>query len=71
MTYLNDILIYSYFLYEYRGYIKIILEYLKNTSLFQDITKYKFYIIKVIYLRFIISIYSTKIDLVKIKIILK
>lgn len=55
----------------YRKYVKIVLKYLKNINLFLDITKYKFHITKILYLRFIISTYNIKMDPAKIKTIFK
>lgn len=70
IAYLDNILIYYYSLYKHKKHIKNILKCLKNTSIFLVITKYEFYIIKILYLGFIISICSVKIDLAKIKTIL-
>lgn len=43
---------------------------MRSENLFLNITKYEFYIIKVLYLGFIISIYDIKIDPTKIKTII-
>lgn len=43
---------------------------MRSENLFLNITKYEFYIIKVLYLGFIISIYNIKIDPTKIKTII-
>lgn len=61
MVYLNKILIYSNSLYKYKKYVKRILKYLKSVGLLLNIIKYKFYIIKFLYLRCIINIYDIKI----------
>lgn len=71
MVYLNNILIYINFSYKYKYYIKIILKYLKSENLFLNMTMFKFNIINILYLKFIISIHGIKIDLTKIKIVLK
>ena len=71
IAYLNDILIYSNSLHEHKRHIKIILERLRSAGFFLDITKYEFHITEVLYLRFIISTHSVKIDPAKIKTILK
>lgn len=55
----------------YKNYIKIILEYLYIVELYLNITKYKFYIIEISYLEFIINTKKIKIDLTKIKTIIK
>lgn len=65
-AYFDDILIYNNFLYKHKVHIKIILEYLKIARLFLNMTKDKFYIIKILYLGFIINTHSIKIDLTKI-----
>lgn len=69
--YLDDILTYNNSLHKHKKHVKIVLECLKSTSLFLDMTKYEFHITKVLYLEFIISTYSVKMDLAKIKIILE
>lgn len=71
MTYLDDILIYSNFLYGYKEHVKITLERLKSVGLFLDVTKCEFHIIEVLYLRFIISTHGVMIDLAKSKTILE
>lgn len=53
------------------GYVKIVLEHLRSAGLFLDMTKCEFHITKVPYLRFIISTYSIKMNLAKIKTILE
>lgn len=70
-VYLDDILIYNNSLRENRQFIKIILKCLKSAGLFLDMRKSEFHITKVLYLEFIISIHSVKIDPAKIKTIIK
>ena len=69
--YINDLLIYSKTLREYKEYIQIILDILYKNSLQVDIKKYKFYIKEVLYLGIIISRYSIKINFIKVIIIKK
>lgn len=71
MIYLDDILIYSSSLHKHQGHIKIILEQLRETSFYLDMTKCEFHITEVPYLRFIISTRGVKIDLAKIKTIVE
>jgi hypothetical protein len=70
MIYINNILVYLDNLLEYKEYIKKILYVLQNTSFQLDIKKYKFEIIKVIYLGLILSIESIRINPAKIKYII-
>jgi hypothetical protein len=70
IVYINNILIYSDNLLEYKKYIKKILYVLQNTSFQLNIKKYKFEIIKVIYLGLILSIESIRINPAKIKYII-
>lgn len=60
-------LIYNNSLQKHKGYIKIIIEHLQVVGFYFDIITYKFYIIKILYLRFIISTKRVKIYLTKIK----
>jgi hypothetical protein len=64
IVYINNILVYSNNLLEYKKYIKKILYVL------QDIKKYEFEVIKVIYLGLILSIENVRIDPAKIKYII-
>lgn len=66
-AYLDDILIYINSLHKHKRQVKIILKHLRSTSLFLNITKYKFHITKVPYLRFIISTHGIKMNPAKIK----
>ena len=70
-AYLDNILIYSNFLHENKRHVKIILERLRSTSLFLNLTKCEFHITEVLYLGFIINTYGIKIDSAKIKTILE
>jgi hypothetical protein len=67
MVYINNILIYLDNLLEHKKHIKKILYVLQNTSFQLDIKKYKFEIIKVIYLGLILSIEGIRINPAKIK----
>lgn len=70
MVYFNNIFIYNNSLQEYRNHIKIILKCLYAAGFYLDVTKYEFYITKIPYLGFIISIKRVKIDPAKIKTII-
>jgi len=71
IVYLNNIFIYSNIQEKYIRYIKLVLIKLKQTELYLNIDKYKFNIIQIKYLNFIIIIEEIKIDFEKIKIIQK
>jgi hypothetical protein len=70
IVYINNILIYSDNLLEYKEYIKKVLYVLQDTSFQFDIKKYKFKIIEITYLGLIFSIESVRIDPAKIKYII-
>jgi hypothetical protein len=67
IIYINDILVYSDNLLEYKKYIKKILYVLQNISFQLDIKKYKFEIIEIINLGLILFIESVRINPAKIK----
>ena len=60
--YINNFLIYSNSLCEYREYIRAILQKLREASLYINIEKCVFYIEEILYLGIIIGRYSIKID---------
>jgi hypothetical protein len=70
MVYINNILVYSNDLLEYKEHIKKVLYILQNTSFQLDIKKYEFEITEITYLSLILSIESIQIDLAKIKYII-
>ena len=69
-AYINDILIYSSTLSEHQKHVQIILKQLQEISLQCNIKKYKFHVIKIIYLDLIIFYNNIKINSIKIKIII-
>jgi hypothetical protein len=56
ITYLNNILIYFNNVLEHKHYIKLVLQRLREAGLQVNIKKTKFYVIRIKYLSFIISI---------------
>jgi hypothetical protein len=69
-VYINNILIYSDNLLEYKKYIKKILYVLQDISFQLDIKKYEFEVIKITYLGLIFFIESVRMDPAKIKYII-
>ena len=69
IAYINNILIYSEDLLEYKLYIKKVLYWLREAGLQVDIKKNKFDIISTKFLRFIINIDGVAINLKKILVI--
>jgi hypothetical protein len=69
-VYINNILVYSDNLLEYKKYIKKVLYVLQDTSFQFDIKKYKFEVIEIIYLGLILSIKNIRMDPAKIKYII-
>jgi len=69
-AYLDDILIYSKTLKDYKVYIAKVLQKLREAGLQVDIIKYKFYIQETRFLGLIVSTTGLKIDPKKISIIL-
>ena len=67
MVYLNNIIIYSNSKEEYFKYIKWVLQKLANKKMLIAIKKYKFYIPKTEFYKFIIKLRKLSIDLKKIK----
>jgi hypothetical protein len=70
MVYINDILVYSDNLLEYKEYIKKILYVLQDTSFQFNIKKCKFEITEIIYLGLILFIKNVRINPAKIKCII-
>ena len=71
LIYINNLLIYSKSLKEYKEHIRKVLEKLQENNLQVDIKKYKFHIKEVLYLGIIISKYNIKIDPAKVAAIKK
>ena len=69
MAYLNNIIIYSNSEKEHFQYIKWVLQRLADKKMLIAIKKYKFYIIKTEFYRFIIKLEKFSIDPKKIKVI--
>ena len=70
IIYIDNILIYSNFLSEHQKHVQMILKYLRETDLQYNIKKYKFHVIKIIYLNLIISYNDIKMNSVKMKAII-
>ena len=68
-AYIDDILIYSFTLFEHWRHVQMILEWLWETDLQCDIKKCKFHVIKVTYFRLIVSWKELKMNSIKIEII--
>ena len=71
MVYLNNIIIYSKTKKEYYKHIKQVLQKLTEKKILVAIKKYKFYITKTEFYKFIIKLEKLSIDLKKIKAVLK
>jgi len=67
MVYLNNIIIYLESKEEYKEYIKWVLKRLQEEQMLVVIKKYKFFIRKTNFVRFIIKLGQLSIDLKKIK----
>ena len=67
MAYLDNIIIYSNSKEEYFQYIKWVLQRLTDKKMLVAIKKYKFYITKTKFCKFIIKLKKLSIDLKKIK----
>src|SRR6266513_441909 len=67
ITYIDNILIYSFMLFKHQKHVHMILEHLKKASLQCNIKKCKFYATEVIYLSLIISHDDIKMNSVKMK----
>src|SRR6266513_4294470 len=70
ITYIDDILIYSFMLFKHQKHVCMILKHLKKADLQCDIKKCKFYMTEVIYLDLIIFHDDIKMDSVKVKAII-
>jgi hypothetical protein len=71
ITYLDDILIYLKTLEEYVQYVKKVLDKLKTAGLLLKPEKYNFYKDEITFLRYIIGKDDIRIDLSKVKVVLK
>ena len=70
MAYLDNIIIYSNSKEEHFQYIKQVLQRLTDKKMLVAIKKYKFYITKTEFYRFIIKLKKLSMDLKKIKVII-
>ena len=70
-TYIDDILIYSNNLKEYRRYVRLILQKLREASIQADINKCNFDTKEIVYLGLILTLNKIKMDFRKVKNILK
>jgi len=66
IAYLNDILIYNDNELEYKIYVKLIFQKLREIGLQANIIKCEFHVIQVLYLELIIIIDKIKINLIKV-----
>jgi hypothetical protein len=71
VIYLNNILIYFKNIKEHYNYIRQVLIKLKKNNLFYKLNKYKFNVLKVKFLSFIIGIKGVKVDFKRIRNIIK
>jgi hypothetical protein len=71
VVYLNNILIYSKKGKDHKNYIRQVLERLHKHKLYTKLSKYKFCVKQVKYLRFIVTVKKVKPNLAKINIIAK
>ena len=70
MAYLDNIIIYSNSKKEYKKYIKQVLNRLYKKNILIIVEKYKFYIKKTNFIKFIIKLGQISINLKKIKVII-
>src|SRR5947207_5660705 len=70
ITYIDNILIYSFMLFKHQKHVHMILKHLKKADLQCDIKKCKFYATEVIYLDLIIFHDDIKMNSVKMKAII-
>ena len=71
MAYLDNIIIYSKNKQDYENYVKQVVKRLYKEQILIAIKKYKFFIIKMEFIGFIIKLGQTQIDLEKVQYILK
>ena len=69
-AYIDDILIYSFMLFEHQKHVQMILEQLQETDLQYDIKKCKFHVIEIMYLDLIIFYNDIKMNFIKIETII-
>jgi hypothetical protein len=69
VTYLNNILIYFSIYTEYQRYIRQVLEYLRQYKLYAKLSKCEFFIILILFLKFVINIDGIEMNINKIEII--
>jgi len=67
VVYFDDILIYSKGLDEYIRHLRQVLDVLRNESLYANLKKYDFYMDKIVFLGYVVSVKGMKMDEVRLR----
>jgi len=67
VVYFDDILIYSKGLDEYIRHLRQVLDVLRNESLYANLKKYDFYMDKIVFLEYVVSVKGIKMDEVRLR----
>jgi len=67
VVYFDDILIYSKGLDEYIRHLRQVLNVLRNKSLYANLKKYEFYMDKIVFLEYVVSVKGIKMDEVRLR----
>jgi len=67
IVYFDDILIYSKGLDEYIRHLRQVLDVLRNESLYANLKKYDFYMDKIVFLGYVVSVKGIKMDEVRLR----
>ena len=67
VVYFDDILIYSKRLDEYIRHLRQVLDVLRNESLYANLKKYDFYMDKIVFLGYVVSVKGIKMDKVRLR----
>jgi hypothetical protein len=67
VVYFDDILIYSKGLDEYIRHLRQVLDVLRNESLYANLKKYDFYMDKIVFLGYVVSVKGIKMDEVRLR----
>jgi hypothetical protein len=67
VVYFDDILIYSKRLDEYIRHLRQVLDVLRNESLYANLKKYDFYMDKIVFLGYVVSVKGMKMDEVRLR----
>jgi len=67
VVYFDDILIYSKGLDEYIRHLRQVLNVLRNESLYANLKKYDFYMDKIVFLEYVVSVKGIKMDEVRLR----